>query len=107
MTKLNVYQKGVFCGILEKYEGIYTFTYDYDYFLNSDLPPVSLTIPKTTMIHRSEILFPFFFGLLTEGNLKTMQCKVLKIDENDHFSRLKNIATYDTVGSVRVELFEE
>ncbi len=107
MTKLKVYQKEIFCGILERFEGEYIFTYDNDYFINSDLPPVSLTIPKTTMVHRSEILFPFFFGLLSEGNLKDLQCKILRIDENDHFSRLKNTASYDTIGSVRVELLEE
>lgn len=107
MTKLKVFQKNIFCGVLEKTPEGYLFTYDAEYYINPKRPPVALTIPKTSLAHESAILFPFFFGLLAEGSLKAMQCILLRIDENDHFERLRKTATIDTIGSVRVELFED
>jgi serine/threonine-protein kinase HipA len=48
-------------------------------------------------------LFPFFYGLLAEGENKDMQCRILKIDENDSFTRLLKTASEDTIGGVIVK----
>jgi HipA-like protein len=76
-----VYCNGLLEGILEKtILGGYTFTYDANYLADSNNPSISLTIPKKSKVHQSEILFPFFFGLLSEGVNKYIQCRLLKID---------------------------
>jgi hypothetical protein len=38
--------------------------------------------------------------------LKTIQCRALKIDENDHFTRLLKTSGMDVIGSVTVEEIE-
>lgn len=80
----------------------YTFRYLDSYLINSDYPPVSLSFPKREAPYRSERLFPFFYGLLAEGENKDIYCKVLKIDKNDHFSLLLSTAGFDTIGAVTV-----
>lgn len=48
------------------------------------------------------MLFPFFFGLLAEGENKALECRLLRIDEDDHFSRLLRTCTTDTIGGITV-----
>lgn len=93
---------GKVAGILEERPGGYLFTYDELYFSDSKSAPVSLTLPKSRQVHESEILFPFFYGLLAEGNLKAEQCRRLKLDEDDAFGRLLLTAGSDTIGAVTV-----
>lgn len=102
--KAAVYNNGVLAGILEKTEeGAYTFGYNADYLNDPEAPAISLTLPKSARMYRSSKLFPFFFGLLSEGVNKQTQCKVLKIDEADYFSLLLKTAHSDTIGSVTLK----
>lgn len=102
--KAAVYQNGIVAGRLEKTDdGEYLFEYDEEYFNDLSKPPISLTLPKTRRVYKSNYLFPYFFGLLSEGNLKSLQCRMLKIDENDHFSRLIRTAHTDVIGSTTVK----
>jgi HipA-like protein len=104
MKKVNVYYNNRLSGILEKTDDDkYMFIYDDNYLNDPDSMSISLTISKKEKIHRSDILFPFFFGLLAEGTNKEIQCRKLKIDENDHFTRLLKTAKYDTIGPAHVE----
>jgi serine/threonine-protein kinase HipA len=108
MMKGIVYCNGVRAGILEKdLSGGYIFTYDDSYLGNTDNPPISLTLPKTAKVHRSKVLFPFFYGLLSEGVNKEIQCRLLKIDEHDDFKRLLLTSGDDTIGAVTVKKSEE
>ncbi len=61
------------------------------------MPAISLTLPKQEAAFRSTVLFPFFFGLLAEGENKTVECHLLRIDENDHFTRLLRTCTPTTI----------
>ncbi len=102
--KGGVYNNGILTGILEKTKlGKYVFTYDKNYLNNPETSAISLTLTKTDQEYRSTKLFPFFFGLLSEGVNKQTQCKLLKIDENDHFSRLLKTANSDTIGSITIK----
>lgn len=101
-TKARVYYNEQLAGYLEKSEEGYSFFYDDDYFENEDSPAISLAFPKQQKEFRSEYLFPFFFGILAEGEQKEIQCKKLKIDENDHFTRLLKTANQNTIGAVTV-----
>jgi HipA-like protein len=102
--KANVYFNGVLAGSIEKFEtGKYRFQYDKAYLGNSELAAVSLSFPKREKPFLSAFLFPFFFGLLSEGTNKQNQCRFLKIDENDHFSLLLKTAEADTIGAITVK----
>lgn len=91
-------------GILERDPaGLYHFRYDDVYFLDPAMPPISLTLPKRQQAYVSDHLFAFFEGLLSEGVNKEIQCRLLKIDENDAFSRLLLTAGEDTIGAVTVK----
>jgi HipA-like protein len=98
----NVYCGGKFAGHIEEISDGYRFTYDAEYLASPGTRPISLAFPKRPEPYASKVLFPFFFGLLAEGILKEMQCRKLKLDENDHFGRLLNTAHSDTVGAVSV-----
>jgi serine/threonine-protein kinase HipA len=41
--------------------------------------------------------------MLAEGNIKEIQCRDLKIDPDDNFSRLLKTAHSNTIGSVTVK----
>ncbi len=105
MNKIaEVYNNELLAGLLEKTEqGEYTFTYDQDYLNDPETSAISLTLPKTEKPYRSSRLFPFFYGLLSEGANKQTQCRLLKIDEKDHFSLLLKTANSDTIGSVTIK----
>jgi HipA-like protein len=51
-------------------------------------------------------LFPFFSGLLAEGTLREMQCRMRRIDENDDFGLLLETAGGDVIGAVTVRRSE-
>lgn len=103
VPRARVLQNGVLAGILEETASGYRFTYEPAYLADETAPPVSLTLPKRAEVYESPHLFSFFFGLLAEGSLKDLQCKLLKIDEEDHFGRLVATAGGDVIGSVTVE----
>ena len=99
-----VYNNGVAAGTLEKTaEHRYVFRYDDHYFNDPATYAISLSLPKTQQEYRSKTLFPFFYGLLSEGVNKQTQCRLLRIDENDHFSLLLATAGSDTIGSITVK----
>lgn len=88
-------------GIIQQVGQNYSFRYTNDY-LQSGLPAISLTLPKQSNVFRSTVLFSFFYGLLAEGVAKQIQCRELKIDEQDHFTRLLRTAHTETIGAVTV-----
>ena len=98
----KVYCCDVFAGTLTQDPEGFCFRYDDAYFSNPSLPDVSATLPKTQIEYRSKVLFPFFFGLLAEGVQKERQCRELKIDERDHFTRLLETSAYGAIGAVYV-----
>ncbi|MEZ4775543.1 MAG: HipA N-terminal domain-containing protein [Bacteroidia bacterium] len=83
-------------------DGSFTFRYHDVWKADSSKPSISLTLPKTRGEFRSKYLFPFFFHLLPEGPNREAVCKYLRIDPDDHFGLLVNIAKADTIGAVRV-----
>ena len=100
--RAEVYFNGKLVGYLSKSDNTYYFEYTRDYLGNQDDPPISLTLPKREDPYESDSLFPFFYGLLSEGDNKELQCRLLSIDENDHFTRLIKTAELDTIGGITV-----
>lgn len=108
MPKAGIYYNGVLAGWLEKKGAAdYRFTYAEAYLADPTLPSVSLTLPRTKPEQQSPTLFSFFEGLLAEGVNKDIQCRLLKIDEDDDFTRLLRTAGEDTIGAITVKEIKE
>lgn len=104
MRKANVYRNDELAGILiEENRHSYVFCYEDKWLSDDTKPPVSLTLPKTKKEYRSNVLFPFFFNMLSEGVNRKLQNRQLKIDENDNFGLLLATAQYDTIGAITVK----
>ena len=104
MKTANVYANGIFSGILTQYDDYsYAFRYDPQYVANPRYEAISLTLPKREEEYRSDVLFPFFFNLLSEGANKTMQSRMLKVDEKDYFALLLKTAHTDTIGAITIK----
>lgn len=100
--KAKVLNDGELAGFLRETSEGFLFVYEDGYFLNAVKPPISLTLPKTIREYRAKTLFPFFYGLLAEGENRSFQCRTLRIDEKDHFSRLLKTAHTETIGAITV-----
>ena len=103
MRQARVYCRDILAGTLGKGSEEYVFEYQADYLANPNLPAISLTFQKQKEAFRSPVLFPFFFGLLAEGEKKSLDCRILRIDEDDHFTRLLKTCSVETIGGVTVE----
>jgi len=104
MRKAEVYRNGTLAGTLtEKTRQRFVFSYDDNYFNDTNQPAISLTLPKNQKEYISDFLFPFFFNMLSEGVNRKLQSTLLRIDEEDNFGLLIATAQYDTIGAVTVK----
>jgi HipA-like protein len=103
MRIAEVYHNGQLAGTLIQHNAqSYEFRYADEWFVNENLPAISITLPKIKQTYQSEHLFPFFFNMLSEGANKKLQCRQLKIDKNDYFGLLLATATNETIGAITV-----
>lgn len=101
MRSVWVFKNGILAGELtEENRHSYRFRYDDAYFLDPNLPPVSLTLPKSKQVYHDKHLFPFFCNMLSEGANRELQSRLWRIDENDHFGIMMLTTEADTIGSV-------
>ncbi len=104
MRQANVYCRGILAGVLSKSPiNVFHFQYDNEYLKSPRFPPISLSFPKQEIPFESPVLFPFFFGLLSEGDEKAIQCRLLRIDEEDNFTRLLKTCQSETIGGVTIQ----
>lgn len=107
MRSANVYRSGEIVGVLiETDEKTYEFRYDEEWFNNPKSKAVSVTLPKVQKQFVSKHLFPFFFNMLSEGVNRAMQSRQLRIDEQDYFGLLLEIAQSDTIGAITLKPIE-
>lgn len=103
MQKGNVYRNDVLVGeIVKDQNEVYRFTYNSDYLNMNNAMSISVNFPLQSESFVSDRLFSFFFNMLAEGNVKEIQCRDLKIDPDDNFTRLLKTAHSNTIGSVIV-----
>ena len=103
MRKAQVFYNGRLAGVLSKAGSIYRFTYDPGYLAAAGSKSISLTLPLRLDPYESEILFPAFANLLSEGANKALQTRLLKIDENDYFGLLLATAAGDHIGPLTIK----
>ncbi len=100
----KVFFRRILAGHLERdADGVYRFTYTPEYLARPDARPVSLTLPLRREPYVSRVLFPFFSGMLAEGSLKMLQCRLLRIDPDDDFTRVLKTTAHEVIGAVNVE----
>ena len=102
MRSAQIFYNGRRAGSLSKSEGIYRFMYDKAYLGAAGSRPVSLTLPLREAPYESDVLFPAFVNLLSEGSNKAMQARLLKIDDNDYFGLLLATAGGDRIGPLTI-----
>ncbi len=103
MRAAQVLYNGRLAGILSKSAGIYRFIYDKNYLAAAESRPISLTLPLQESPYESNVLFPVFVNMLSEGANKAMQSRLLKIDENDYFGLLLATAGSDNIGPLTIK----
>ena len=99
----QVYYKDQLAGTLSQLDnGSFVFRYDEQWLNDSSKPSISLTMPKNKLEFQSSTLFPFFFNLIPEGVNKQLICRKKRIDRDDYFGLLLEVAGGDTIGAVKV-----
>ncbi len=107
MRKAEVRMHDIPAGILTEDDHGYTFTYLPLYLSTPEFPAISLTLPKTDVPYTSNVLFPFFDGLIPEGWLLDIAQKNWKINLHDRMGLLM-VCCLDCIGAVSiVPLIEE
>lgn len=101
MTRSKVYYKQILAGYLSETDEGYHFIYDQEYLIKEQNLPISLTLPKRTEAYKSNVLFPFFDGLIPEGWLLNVTIDYWKIKSNDRFQLLLAMG-HDTIGAVSI-----
>jgi serine/threonine-protein kinase HipA len=101
MKKAKIYYKNLLAGNLVEDEHGFTFTYDTNYLQCPESHPVSLTLPLRAEPYKSDMLFPFFDGLIPEGWLLNIAQEHWKIDPRDRMALLVACCK-DCIGAVSV-----
>ncbi len=78
------------------------FVYDQNYIAQLNVRPVSLTLPLQEAAFRSNVLFPFFDGLIPEGWLLDIAEENWKLNPRDRMGLLLACCK-DCIGAVSVE----
>lgn len=97
----KVYNKDVFCGILQETDDGYTFQYNQAYLSLKDASAVSVTLPLREEPSKSKTLFAFFDGLIPEGWLLNIAERNWKINYRDRMGLLL-VCCKDCIGAVSV-----
>ena len=101
----KVYVQGILAGVITEDDQGYSFQYDDTYLSTNGAVAVSLTLPLRREEYRSNVLFPFFDGLIPEGWLLGIVERNWKIDNKDRFGLLL-ASCRDCIGDVYVEVAE-
>jgi serine/threonine-protein kinase HipA len=103
MRKVKVLVNQTLAGFLWEDESGYHFKYDSDYLNHPSASAISLLLPLQNETYDSELLFPFFDGLIPEGWLLDITQKSWKIDPRDRMGLLM-VACRDCIGNVSIEV---
>jgi len=106
MRKAVIKMDKQMAGWLTQDDAGYHFEYDTTYLSQQDARPISLTLPLREAIYTSNILFPFFDGLIPEGYLLDIAEKNWKLNPRDRMGLLLACCK-DCIGAVSVEEVKE
>ncbi len=106
MRRAQIYYKETLAGILTENDNGYEFCYLPEYLVSKTAKPVSLTLPLQKEAYESQVLFPFFDGLIPEGWLLDVALRNTDISILDRMSLLLTCCK-DCIGAVSVVEIEE
>ncbi len=106
MRKAKVKIGDQLAGLLWLDEEGYHFVYETSYASQTATPPVSLTLPVRVAPYTSNVLFPFFDGLIPEGWLLMVAEKNWKLNPKDRMGLLLACCR-DCIGNVSIEEIQE
>jgi len=101
MKKAEIKFQNHLAGSLSQDENGYHFIYDSSYLNLENAKPISLTLPLREKPYTSNILFPFFDGLIPEGWLLDIAEKNWKLNPRDRMGLLLACCK-DCIGAVSV-----
>ncbi|CAN5214852.1 HipA N-terminal domain-containing protein [soil metagenome] len=99
--KADIYVNDTKAGVLEETEFGYRFQYDHDYHSQENSEPVSFTLPLQQEPYESQVLYPFFDGLIPEGWLLDVVEETWKMNPKDRMGLLL-VSCRDTIGNISV-----
>ena len=107
MRTADIYYNETLAGLLtETDEGEYIFQYDEAYVQNHPDQFLTFTMPVRKEPYVSQLLFPFFEGLIPEGWLLNIATKNWKLNPNDRMGLLL-ACCQNCIGAVSVIPKEE
>jgi serine/threonine-protein kinase HipA len=106
MRKALIKLDGQIAGWLTQNDTGYHFEYNKAYLIKTNAKPVSLTLPLQEAIYTSNVLFPFFDGLIPEGWLLEIAERNWKLNPRDRMGLLLACCK-DCIGAVSVEEVKE
>jgi serine/threonine-protein kinase HipA len=101
MRKAEIQYNNQTAGWLMQDEDGYHFVYDQRYLEADKAEPVSLTLPLQVEPYHSNVLFPFFDGLIPEGWLLDIAEQNWKLNPRDRMGLLLACCK-DCIGAVSV-----
>jgi serine/threonine-protein kinase HipA len=102
MRQAAVFLNNTRVGTLTEDADGYLFAYSNEYLDTAGAKAVSLTLPLSPEPRRSNVMFPFFDGLIPEGWLLDIAEKNWKIDSRDRMGLLLSCCK-DCIGAVSVQ----
>ena len=98
----QVFYQDNLAGIIIENEDGYFFQYDESYLTQANAQAISLTMPLQAQVFSSNILFPFFDGLIPEGWLLAIASDNWKINLRDRMGLLLAVCG-DCIGAVSIK----
>ncbi len=102
-AEIKIYERTA--GVLTQDENGYHFVYTDEYLRSTDPQPISMTLPLQKDAYQSNILFPFFDGLIPEGWLLEVAERNWKLDPRDRMGLLLACCK-ECIGAVSVQKIE-
>lgn len=97
-----VYYDNIVCGKIKETDDGYVFSYESSYLSSPNAKAISLNMPLSKEPYISNILHPFFDGLIPEGWLLEIAINKWKIDRKDRMGLLLSVCE-DSVGAVSIK----
>jgi len=93
-------------GKLTQDENGYFFVYEESYLQSEHPEPISKTLPLREALFKSNVLFPFFDGLIPEGWLLDVAEKNWKLNPRDRMGLLM-VCCKDCIGAVSIHPLDQ
>lgn len=101
MRSAKIFYRDRLAGVLKEDDAGYEFVYDLDYLASEKPKAVSLTLPLSDKVYKSNVLFPCFDGLIPEGWLLDVAANNWKLNPRDRMGLLLACCK-DCIGTLSV-----